>query len=223
MKIVHRGYNLAFSIEENQVIVLSVENTRAYAELLQDIWNQSQGGEGGFILSEKEKVLKISKEVECIFNPFALECNDRKLVTHLYQQMKERADNFLMEETMQINTEINRFLDTLIFQIPFVLKHNQEFDILNLFKLYEVKFDSDADTVLERIIEYLRVMSKICGIVLYVFVGLKHYLNPNELNELYQFAFYEKIKLILLEPIHLPLNKGEKGWIIDADLCIIEL
>lgn len=223
MKIVHRGYNLAFSIEENQVIVLSVENTRAYAELLQDIWNQSQGGEGGFILSEKEKVLKISKEVECIFNPFALECNDRKLVTHLYQQMKEQADNFLMEETMQINTEINRFLDTLIFQIPFVLKHNQEFDILNLFKLYEVKFDSDVDTVLERIIEYLRVMSKICGIVLYVFVGLKHYLNPNELNELYQFAFYEKIKLILLESIHLPLNEGEKGWIIDADLCIIEL
>lgn len=223
MKIVHRGYNLAFSIEENQVIVLSVENPRAYAELLQDIWNQSQGGEGGFILSEKEKVLKISKEVECIFNPFALECNDRKIVTHLYQQMKEQADNFLMEETMQINTEINRFLDTLIFQIPFVLKHNQEFDILNLFKLYEVKFDSDVDTVLERIIEYLRVMSKICGIVLYVFVGLKHYLNPNELNELYQFAFYEKIKLILLESIHLPLNEGEKGWIIDADLCIIEL
>lgn len=223
MKIVHRGYNLAFTIEENQVIVLSVENARVYTDLLQDIWSQCQGGEGDFIFSEKEKVLKVPKVAECIFNPFALECNNRKIVTHLYQEMKEHADCFLAEETMQINTKINQFLESFLWQMPYALKHNPELDILNLLKLYDVRFDSSADTVLEKIIEYLRVMSKICGIILYVFVGLKHYLNPDELKELYQFAFYEKIRLILLEPDHLPLNENEKGWIIDSDLCIIEL
>lgn len=223
MKIVHKGLNLTMSLSENQVTVLSVENVHVYAEILQDIWNQTQGGDGSFILSDKEKILKISKNVECIFNPFSLKCNDRKIINHLYQQIKEQVDGFFLEETMTINTELNQFIDALLMQMPYALKHNQEMDIMNLLKLYDVEFESNAESILERIIEYLRVMSKLCGINIYVFVGLKQFLRAEELQELYKFAFYEKISIIIVESVHTPLIEGEKGWIIDSDLCIIEL
>ncbi len=223
MKIVHKGLNLTMSLSENQVTVLSVENVHAYAEILQDIWNQTQGGDGSFILSDKEKILKISKNVECIFNPFSLKCNDRKIINHLYQQIKEHVDGFFLEETMTINTELNQFIDALLMQMPYALKHNQEMDIMNLLKLYDVEFESNAESILERIIEYLRVMSKLSGINIYVFVGLKQFLRAEELKELYKFAFYEKISIIIVESIHTTLIEGEKGWIIDSDLCIIEL
>ena len=223
MKIVHKGFNLTMSLNENQVTVLSVENVHAYTEILRDIWNQVQGGDGGFIFSDKEKVIKISKAVDCVFNPFSLKCNDRKIINHLYQQIKEQADSFFLEDTMKMNTQLNQFMDDLLFQIPYALKHNQELDITNLLKLYDVEFECSAETVLEQVIEYLRIMSKICGINIYVFVGLKQFLSTEELKELYKFAFYEKIRILIIEPVHTPLIEGEKGWIIDPDLCIIEL
>lgn len=223
MKIVHKGFNLIMSLSENQVTVLSVENVHAYTEILQDIWNQAQGGDGNFILSDKEKMIKISQNVECIFNPFSLKCNDRKIINHLYQQIKEQSDDFFLEKTMKMNTELNQFIDALLMQMPYALKHNQEMDIMNLLKIYDVEFESGAETVLEQIIEYLRVMSKLCRINIYVFVGLKQFLNTEELKELYEFAFYEKISILVVESVHTPLIEGEKGWIIDSDLCIIEL
>ena len=57
----------------------------------------------------------------------------------------------------------------------------------------------------------------------YVFVGLKQYLPISELERLYEYVFYEKINLIIIESIYTPLINGEKGWIIDKDLCIIDL
>ena len=223
MKMVHTGYDLTMEMNENQIIVLSIENRKAYSEILQDMWNQIQGGEGHFILSDKEKQLKISKEVECIFNPFSLDCNDRKILNKLYQELKEQSDSFQLEKAMVLNTSINRFLDGLLMQMPYALKYNPDFDLSGLLKLYDLEVESSGETVLERIVEYLRVMTNICGIVNYVFVGLKQYLSEPELEKLYEFVFYEKINLIIIEAIQTPLLSGEKGWIIDKDLCIIEL
>ena len=73
MKLVYPCYQLDIVLEENKIIVLSIENPSAYSVLLQDIWNQIQGENGGFCLSDKDKVKNIAKEVECIFNPFELQ------------------------------------------------------------------------------------------------------------------------------------------------------
>ena len=50
MKLVHTKYDLTLEVKENVVTVLSVENPKAYSEILGDIWNQANGGEGAFIL-----------------------------------------------------------------------------------------------------------------------------------------------------------------------------
>lgn len=40
--------------------------------------------------------------------------------------------------------------------------------------------------------------------------------------QFYQFAMYNKIYMVVIEPTLSPHMEGEKGWIIDDDLCIIE-
>lgn len=223
MKLIHTGYDLAIDLEENQILVLVVENKKAYSEILQDVWNQVQGQEGRFVLSDKEKQLKISKEVECIFNPFSLNCNDRKIVNKLYQEIKEQVDSLYQKQAMILNANINEFLAELLLQIPYALTYNPDIDLAGLLKLYNLQVESNGETVLEQIVEYLRVMAKICGVCIYVFVGLKQYLSGGELEKLYEFVFYEKIHLIIIEAIQEPIISGERGWIIDKDLCIIKL
>lgn len=56
-----------------------------------------------------------------------------------------------------------------------------------------------------------------------VFIGLKQYLTTDELKQLYEFVYYEKINLIIIESFHSPHIHGEKCWLLDKDLCIIDL
>lgn len=124
---------------------------------------------------------------------------------------------------MLLNANINQFLDRLLLQMPYALKYNSAFQLPDLLKIFSVEIECDEETLLEQIVEYLWVMKKICGVKNYVFVGLKQYLPISELERLYEYVFYEKINLIIIESIYTPLINGEKGWIIDKDLCIIDL
>lgn len=223
MRLIHTGYHLELVLQENQIIVLSIENPKAYTDMLHDIWNQVQGENGEFILSEQEKIKNISKEMECIFNPFLLDCNDKKVIAKLYQELREQADSIFIKESILLNSSILEYIDKLFLQVPYALEYKVDFDIMGLLKLYGVKIDSFGESLLDKIVEYLRVMKQVCGVAIYVFIGLKQYLAEDELRKLYEFVFYEKIYLIIIEASHSQSIDGEKCWIFDKDMCIIEL
>lgn len=223
MRLVHTNYALELDLQENQITVLSIEHPKAYTDMLRDIWNQTQGGEGAFILSEQEKIKNISKEAECIFNPFSLDCNNRKVIGKLYQELREQADSVLIEKSAALNSSIVDYIDALLLQVPYALEYKADLDITGLLRLYDVKVGSSGESLLDSIVDYLRIMKQVCGIVVYVFVGLKQYLAEDELRKLYEFAFYEKIQLIIMESSHSRYIDGEKCWIFDKDMCIIEV
>ena len=223
MKMVNTYYNMEIDILENYITVISVENPIAYAKIIGDMWKQVNGEEGSFILSDAGKVKSISKEMECIFNPFSLDCNSKKITTRLYQELKIQADSSLQEESLRLNSGIIEYLDKLTMAVPYNVKYNLDMDISGILKIYDVGIDGEGQSLLERIVEYIKIVSRLCGNTLFVFVGLKHYLTDNELKELYKTVFYEKVNLVIIEPSHTKNLDEEKCWIIDKDLCIINL
>lgn len=223
MKLVHTKYDLTLEVKENVVTVLSVENPKAYSEILGDIWNQANGGEGAFILSEGNKIKALSKEIECIFNPFAVNCNDKKILTKLYQELQKQANDFLQEETVEINGVLIDYLEKLMNGVPYHLTFDLDLDIGSILKGYNVLMEDTDCSLLEKLMEYMRAMSQICHIRSFVCVNLKSFFSKEELKYLYEFAVYEKINIIVIESIQSEALIGEKGWILDKDLCIIEL
>lgn len=223
MKLVYPEYQLELPLRENQITVLSVENPKIYAELTGDLWRQSQGEEGVFILSDKEKIIPISKELACIFNPFSLECNDKKVINKLYGELKEQAEENLSCESAKINRDILDYLDKVLMQVPYSLEYDVDLDFISLLKIYGVKIENLSGTLLEKIVEYIKVLNRICHVKIFAFIGLKQYLTVNELEQLYEFVFYEKISLVIVEPVHTECIPGEKCWLFDCDFCIIEL
>ena len=222
MILVYPDYQLEIALQENKIIVLSVENTKAYSTMLHDMWSQIQGKTGGFILSKQDKIVNITKEAECIFNPFSLDCNDKKIINKLYQELKEQADSVLFTEGNELNRYIINYLDKLFMQVPYALDYNIDFDISAILKAYSVKIESYCENLLEQIVEYIKIMNRICNTHVFIFVDLKRYLSEQELLHLYEFVFYEKIFLIIFEGKQSKPIFGEKYWILDEDLCIIE-
>ncbi|MBQ2982011.1 MAG: type II-A CRISPR-associated protein Csn2 [Lachnospiraceae bacterium] len=223
MKLVNKFYNLEIEFIENQVTVITVENPEAYSKIVGAIWNQVNGNEGDFVLSEREKIKNISKEVDCIINPFSLDCNNKKIVTHLYQELKIQADNTMQEELSLLNVNIMKFLDKLLLSVPYQTTYEFNIEMINLLKAYNVGIEMYADKLIDIIVEYLKVMSQLCNINVFVFIDLKHYLSEEHLEQLYQEIFYLKIYLVIIEPAQTVRLENEKCWIIDNDLCIIDL
>ena len=55
------------------------------------------------------------------------------------------------------------------------------------------------------------------------FFLVEHEVKEKKVRQLYEFVFYEKINLVIIEAIHSVGISGEKCWILDKDLCIIDL
>ncbi|MEE1517988.1 MAG: type II-A CRISPR-associated protein Csn2 [Lachnospiraceae bacterium] len=223
MKLVNKFYNLEIEFIENQVTVITIENPEAYSKIVGAIWNQVNGDEGDFVLSEREKIKNISKEVDCIINPFSLDCNNKKIVTHLYQELKTQADNTMQEELSLLNVNIMEFLDKLLLSVPYNTTYEFNIEMVNLLKAYNVGIEMYAEKLIDIIVEYLKVMAQLCKINVFVFIDLKHYLSKEHLEQLYQEIFYLKIYLVIIEPAQTVRLENEKCWIIDNDLCIIYL
>lgn len=223
MKLIHSGYQLELSLRENQVTVLTVENKDAYRTLVSDLWNQVEGGEGEIILSDGEKIKKISKEMELVVNPFGLDCNNRKVISKLHQELKEVSDELLIQEAAEVNKNIVEYLDKIVQYVPYAIDFEVDLDMNALLKMYDVRISCLGENLLEKIIEYMRTMSRICNVRIFVFVGLKQYLTIDELEQLYEFVIYEKIHLICIESMFTKCLNSERCWILDEDLCIIEM
>lgn len=223
MKLVNTLYGLEFDLVENQILVLSIENHVAYSNILGTLWKQYKGEDGDFILSDGSKELKLSQKIECIYNIFNINTNDRKIITKLYQELTFQNDNLLQEESVLFKQELISYFDKVISTVPYNLKYNFDTDLSSLMKSISVEIDDDADSLLEKIIQYIKLMNQICGVEIFVIPNLKAYFSTEEIIQLYEFAIYSKIYLIVIESIQTPHIEGENGWIIDEDLCIIEL
>lgn len=220
MRLVNAKYGIDLSLDESRPEILVFENRRIMREITEELWKQCSGLEGSFVMSDN-KVLKIEKNVEIMINPFNLDFQSRKIMNALYTKMSAAA-NEQVEEKYRINADIINMLDMISSSVNYSgITYQLDFPWTELFKMYGVKIDVPDDFI-ARIIEYMKIVSELCGISVFCFVNLKSYLNYEEIMALYKNAEYNKIKLILIEPNETKIIDSEHVTIIDRDLCLIE-
>jgi len=223
LKLVYSDYGIEIEFEENKVQVVVVESPVIYSALLRDLWAQLNGDLGGFILSERDKEYKLSQRAEGIFNPFAVNANNKKILTKLYQELKDLANEQLPDKTSLFNATLIEYLDNIVNLVPYHLKYEMTPDVSALFKVYDIGIDTDDGSMLNVLVDYIRALRQICHIDILFLVGIKNYLSEAELLQLYEAAAYEKMYLILFESSDRRLLEYERKLIIDSDCCIIKL
>lgn len=223
MRLINNEFQVNIELLENIINVLIIEKNDLFTSLIYDLWSQCKGNEGTWILVEDTKQLAISKKIICIINPFQINLNEKRITTQLYHEVKFLSDESLLLDESKLNTEIINFLDKVSSLTPYPITYDSEFNLTNILKIYNFQIDDCCESLLERIIEYIKLLNRICYINIFVFIGIKQYLNNIELLYLYEFSLYEKIHLILIENHQYEILNFEKLSIIDKDLCIINL
>lgn len=106
----------------------------------------------------------------------------------------------LREKASEVNEEAYRILDEITDKY---LKGNPE-------------------NLLEKLIDYICVISEVFGKKVFVLVNIKSYFTKDELKLLYKKMFYEKIYLLLIENHdNNDIIEEERVTIIDKDMCVI--
>lgn len=223
MRIIYSKYGIDLCLEENKITTIVIENPLVMSEVIRDISRQVNGEGGEWILSEQDKIFSVEKSSMFLDNPLMVNSNEKRILTRLYKELSEQANTLMYEEYMQINSCIVSFLGRLLDTVPYHLDMEVDMDLTGILKLYGVKMESDGVSVLEALLDYLRALSSICNIYVVFILNIKQFLTIEEVHQLYEFCFYEKMYLINLEGQKNYNLEQEKCVIIDKDLCIIDV
>lgn len=223
MRINERKYELEFLMSENEITSVTIENQAAFRDIAYSIWNGSEGLDTTVVLSEGEKELKLEKTMDCILNPFSLDLGSRKVLNKLYADLAYILNEDMQEETLDIKARLLRYVDLLETKSDYPLTSDIDFNVEEILKLYHVRLAVCRDTLLENLMDYMRITKQILDTEMFVFVNLKDFLSVEEIEHLYDFCFYEKIYLLLLNGHQSYFGAHEKNWIYDKDMCLIEI
>lgn len=223
MRLVYDSGAIELPLEEDRATLLCVEHPGVLESMLSDLWNQSNGEDGEWILSDGDKELDIAKEIECIYNPFAVDPNRSGILTKIYKELGRDAKELLYEETELLNQQIVRYLSRLLDTGPYPMESALEIDVNALLKGYGVRFATDAESFAESLVEYVKVAARILKRSVIMFLNVKEFISPEKMEEFFRGLRYEKVRVLFVESQDYPRQEWENKYVIDQDYCIIEV
>lgn len=208
--------------EENRVNVLVIENRSALVDIVEMLRVQSEGDSGDFVIADETKMYPFHQIARVILEPFSLNINEKKMQTQLYQEMKQEMTESLFMEWNELQQKMIEYLDMVLLKMPYPVTYTENVDINAFLKMAKVSLE-EGEGFLEKIVQYIRILSVLCGVRIVFFLHLKLFLSKEELSALYQEAAYNKIQLVLIESCMCDKMENEDICIIDKDMCMIQV
>lgn len=222
MKMVHPELTVPIINENTFCTEWIIESPHIFTGFVQELYSQFQGNSGKYVLSEKDKILDLSKSGEIIINPFAIDINDKKIIGKLYNQLKNLA---VSEEyylyTQEMIQAIYKYVLDLEQKTNHILYLEKEIDWNGLFKAVGVRHESFDENFIQSISRYIKVSCDVFQTKLIVFVNLRSYLSDKEIQEILNDVHYWETHILLIENQERCCLKETKRYIIDKDLCEI--
>lgn len=223
MKLVYPDFSHQITFEEGKINLILIEGPFEFRKLVGELYLQTNGNEGRFVLSHGEEILKIQKSIHCIMNPFDLSLNSKKILDKIYNDLKDEVlDTDLYMQQASVISELIRFIANVVERMDYPLIYNTEVDIKQIFKILNIRLNEEAGSLVEKIAEYIKINSQILGVEIFIFINLKSYLSKTEIESLQRYMEYYKINIVLIESRESFYTiDSEQKYVIDKDGCEI--
>lgn len=119
-----------------------LESPEYFSLYLQELFRQCENGEGGFVLSEGNQELDLSKHLEIIMNPFTVEMNSRKILNKLYLNLEKISrEEQMYTKTLELTAYIHEYLLQLEQQTDYILSFDDNLEMATLLKAVGVSHE----------------------------------------------------------------------------------
>ncbi len=209
-------------VYENKTTVLVVEDPQSYYKVINEWKDNIEGLDDSIAVFENHKEMVVKKQVELLTDLFNFTINNRKNITMLHSKIKQIAyrEDFYLKSQSLLSVQ-QKYLTDIIFELQSDVKFDEEIDISGIFKVFDVKYEEKSNSLLEKLVNYIKVISEFSSIKLLVTVNLKAVLSELEVRQLYKEANYMKMNLLLIENNYQQNLDGENVYILDKDRCLV--
>lgn len=223
MKLVYPDYTYQVVFQEEIINTVVIENQAEFTHLVGELTHQCNGGDGRFVLSEEDKILKIGSSVQCIINPMTLTLNTKRILDKIYEQLDgEIQSTELYLDEKDLHSIMYGFVQKVIDRQGYPLIYDEQMESKSVFKMMNLRWPEEDETLLSKIVDYMKLNQELLKCRVFVFVNLKSFLTEEELHLLYKTCLYEKYNLLLIESMDREEKfDSEKVLIIDKDCCEI--
>lgn len=223
MRLSHELLDSSIEWTENKhVNEWIIESPKVFRKIINELrFDSSEENEINIFDDKKE--IKPSSDVDVIFNPVSLDFNSRKVTTTLLKVLVKASlsEDFYLS-TNKFKTKIIKYLGEVIDSENFGFEiEADDFSIDQIAKAVNFHVVGDEDDFVEMITDYLEVMTELGGIRLFVFVGLRGYINEDELKRFLKNIMDRQVNVLLLDNVLRDEIVEVPRIAIDEDLCII--
>lgn len=198
----------------------SIESPKAYTQFVQELFRQSGGEDGGFVLSDGDKEISLSKKMEIIDAPLRVTPNDKRILAKLYSQLERNCVEECYIKMQEIYDSIRNFLLEIEYTSDAILDFDDSMDLTGIFKLANLRMYTEEDNLAGRIALFMQNANKYLGISIFVTMNLLSYISLDELTEILKVAEEYSFKILLIES-SCPKEYAGVKYIFDKDFCEI--
>ncbi len=205
-------------ISDDIVQSIEVENKKQFYRLVSGIYQLENGEKLEDFQFYSEEGKETNPSIKIISDYFSFEIDSKKTINELYKYIESSIEEDQLQELTRSYQKIYKSLQKILGNIDLSLSIQEDFDVESLLKMVRVSIQHQEDLLnqLFLLIDVERLL-KIHDVIF--LVNLKQYLSKDELLELYKYAIYNKIKIILLDsqPYGIGLEL-ERKLVIDENL-----
>lgn len=219
MILCHPQMESMIDFSSSEIPSLVIEEPNFFRALIQDFYDQLEGKEGNFVLSENGKEYAIENRVELIDNCLHFSLNTKTLLGKVSAALEKAAvneSNFL--KTAAVLQQVEQYVDELAFEFDcdIVCKHCTVGGVL---KAVGISLRDEYDDPLERLIDYMELIREFDKDKVFVFVNLRSFFADEAVERFLKTIAEHSYCVLLLDSVCREKLSHEKRIIIDNDLC----
>ncbi|WP_281655430.1 type II-A CRISPR-associated protein Csn2 [Eggerthella sinensis] len=203
MKLYVAGFHEPLVLDNEAVTVLEIHNRTLFARICQSLESElDDEALEPYALWDGEDRRSSRNRFLFVFNPFDLPWSEKALIGEVFERVEAI---FLNEDDARQEIEsVGRSLSDKVASLGLRLRSDYAFEVQWELRKYLKAFDfgvemDPSDPLLENLIKFLRFASDAAFERQLVFVNLKNFLPPDEVQEFYRQAVFSELNVLLLE------------------------
>lgn len=222
MKIIHCEHNIEVNFDYGEIRSIIIENPRILDSFVLGLYNSTSRKEDKVYILDNFEKIEFAKLVDLVFSPLELTYEKKDIQKKLLQNILEEITE--SDISYRFSEICSSFLEN-IYEVKINSEYEIDFDenleMQKLIKCFDIHLKEPIGSFVERIVEYISVMSKLMGKQIFILVGCAHYIDNDEYKLLQKHVAHENVAVLTVEGRQNTLKNPGNQYIMDVDLCEI--
>lgn len=213
----------SFDISLQGISTLVIEQPNLFRSLVMELTAQVEGRDGQFIVYDDLKEVPLSKTLNVVHSPFAVDLNGRKMLTALTKEICENIQDEYYVEYRELEANALGFALSALKEYDTDLTYKEELAIEDYLKFLGVRFregryESPIESLLNHVVRCRRYLN--CQMV--VLINCRDFMTDAELSSFIEDALLQDVNILFVESHNNRVEfADEKVYTVDKDLCEI--